>query len=331
MLLHADDYGETHNTSEEMLELMKGGYLDGFSILTNMREHDRHLRMLLNAIPGMPSLPLINVHVNLVEGRMLSEATADDPQVTDAPCTRWDWMSLCRVSFHLPAHDKHGERMKYRETHDRLVAEIRAQLHRGWEDVRLIQEAAGEAGVPYEPQHLRIDSHQHAHMIPIVRRALEQVIRDEEFEVDYVRNSHELLMPFIRHASCRNLIGTVKNRILALFAPGMEKFIKSLGHTPSYLCGVMMSGHMDAVRLMTVLPDILRKCRQKGYGLEINIHPAMMLETEVTEEIPMESARGFYMSSDRHMEALTVRTIKAAMRDQFDSEANGDEAGEERA
>ncbi|MBQ8945637.1 MAG: ChbG/HpnK family deacetylase [Lachnospiraceae bacterium] len=331
VILHADDYGETYNTCVEMIELMKGGHLDGISLLTNMREYERYLNLLIAAVPGMPFLPLINIHINLVEGRRLSLAAPDDTGLVDAPCTRWTWMNLCRTSFHLPAYDTCGNGMKYREVYRQLVDEIKAQLLRGADAIAVLQKTAMESGISYTPQNIRIDSHQHAHMIPVVRRALTAAIRETGMEVDYIRNSHELLVPFLKHKSTVNMIGVMKNRILALFASGMERYIRSLGLTPSYLCGVMMSGHMDAVRLMTVMPDILERCRKKGFGLEINIHPAMMLETEVTEEIPMESAQSFYMSSDRHMEALTVRTIRAAMIQQFGDSKTGNNPDEVRS
>ena len=309
VIIHADDYGETYNTCEEMIELIRGGHLDGISLITNMRDHDRYAEMFYKAIPEFPFLPLINVHINLVEGRSL-----------DGECLDWTWISLFKTSYHLPATDKAGEAMKYKAVFESLVKEIRSQLSIGREFIEKAVNIAKENNIPYTPQDIRIDSHQHAHMIPIVWKALTKVIEEDNIAVSYIRNSHEPVCPFLKQKRCRNTVGFIKNRILAICAPRVERYIKSHVCTPSYLLGVMMSGHMDAVRLMMVLPDMIKTCKRKGYGLEINIHPAMMLETEATEEIPMDAARSFYMSTDRHTEALTVRTIRAAMENTFNTE-----------
>ena len=308
VIIHADDYGETYNTCTEMIELLKGGYLDGISLITNMRDYERYADMFYKAIPGFKFLPLVNIHINLVEGRSL-----------DGECLKWDWMSLFKVSYHLPASDTEGEPMRYKAVSEELTDQIRAQIIKGREFIDNCRRIAEENGIPYTPQEIRLDAHQHAHMIPIVWKAVKRVITSEGLNISYIRNSHEPLTPFFGHKRCRSMKGIMKNRILAFCAPPVERYIRSHVGTPSYLCGVMMSGHMDVVRLMEVMPKMLNRCRKKGYGLEINIHPAMMLETEATEEIPMDAARSFYMSTDRHTEALTVRTIRAAMENTFNT------------
>lgn len=306
VLVHADDYGETYNTCMEMIEILKGGYLDGISLITNMRDYDRYVDLFMRSIPDMHHLPLINVHINLVEGRHIPDAAAGEK---DDPVLSWNWSGLFLTSYRLPTSDRSGARMHRGEVYEKLVYEISSQLRRG---VRFIQEAqakAMEAGIPYTEQGVRIDAHQHAHMIPLVWKAIREVIEHMDIRVDYIRNSHEPLMPFLKHKKCRNIVGIVKNRVLALNASAVERYISRNVGTPNYLCGVMMSGHMDMIRLSMVLPDILKVCSKKGYGLEINIHPAMMLDTEVTEEIPYDSAMNFYTSPDRHTEALTVRSF----------------------
>ena len=164
VIIHADDYGETYNTSLEMLKLMKGGHLDGISLITNMRDAKRYFDMFYKAIPDMPYLPLINVHINLVEGRSLLVEGPED-SVYDTPCLAWDWGGLFKASYHIPARDRNGEPMRH-------VKEITLQLKTGKAFIEKAQSIAEEKGVPYTPQEIRIDSHQHAHMIPIVRKAI---------------------------------------------------------------------------------------------------------------------------------------------------------------
>lgn len=307
IILHADDYGETYNTCIEMIELLKGGYLDGISVITNMRDYERYADMFMKAIPDMHHLPLINVHINPVEGRHLQGN--DRLENPDDHILTWTWSSLFFTSYRLPTHSRDGERMRYREVYRELEHEISMQLKAGAEFIQMAQNIAREAGIPYTPQNIRIDSHQHSHMIPIVWKALTEVIVAQKLKVDYIRNAHEPLLPFLKHRRCINILGFIKNRVLAFNAPKVERYIKRNIGVPNYLCGVMMSGHMDMVRVGEILPDMTGFCHGHGYGLEVNIHPAMMLDTEVTEEIPYDSAMSFYTSPDRHTEALTVRSF----------------------
>ncbi len=66
--IHADDYALTENTSKDILECMAAGKLDSISIVPNSCCFDKCMEMLYSAIPSMPFLPRMSVHINLVEG-----------------------------------------------------------------------------------------------------------------------------------------------------------------------------------------------------------------------------------------------------------------------
>lgn len=302
--LHADDYGETVNTSKEIIDLMKDGHLDGISIIANMHDFESTSRMFIDAVPDLPFLPYISIHLNLVEGRSL--------KTTDL--LPWTWAKLFMISFHLPVRDHNGRLMRYREVFDRLTEEIRNQITKGSDVFTELIASAGTFAKPVKgSDRLRIDSHQHAHLIPIVWKALTRVIREDNLQVEYIRTAHEPLWPFVRHlgfgAHGITFIGLVKNRILAVNAPKVERYLKEHGIKPAYMWGLIMSGNMDKERIHKVMPHMLRKCDKKGYDLEMNIHPGRMLPDEYNEEVPRGSADTFYLSDNREVEADTARYL----------------------
>ena len=309
--LHADDYGQTLNTTEGILELMEEGLLDGISILPNMPCAEECFGMLVGAITEhkLPFLPMLAIHIDLVEGRMLSalgksESPAD---ATDAPkLIPWTWKSLFFASYPFVK----------KATYKQVKAEVEAQLSAGKKYTDELLALAKENGVETTQAGLRIDSHQHAHMLPIVWKAIAEVIAEKGYDVEYVRNSHEPLGVFLKHNGDRlesgrlklNPVGIVKNRILAFMAPRIEKWVQAHSLNPSYLWGLIMTGHMDMERIEAVMPDMLELCKSKGRDLEINIHPGIMLESEKCPEVPEESARDFYMFTENRLtEADTVR------------------------
>ena len=327
VFLQSDDYGESYNTSRDILELVKKGHLDGISVITNMKDHEKYHDMFMKAIPQMKRLPYITLHLDLVEGRLIGTADHDlDPIIAAASSDRddlipWTWKSLFLLSFHLPVRNRNGNRMRYGEVLEQLKTEIACQLRRGYDFISEAQSIATASGIPFEHQTYRIDSHQHAHLIPIVWKALTYLIEKNNLAFDHIRTAHEPLWPFIKNLGFGRggvrPIGIIKNRILAILAPKAERYIRDNGEKPAYLWGLVMTGHMDLDRIDRVMPHMLKVCEKKGYDLELNIHPGKMLPAEVTDEIPRESADDFYLSENRSMEAETARTFHAWLNNHF--------------
>lgn len=290
--IHADDYGQTLNTSKDILELMKGGHLDGISILPNMSVCDDCIDLLKQSIKELPFLPLMSVHIDLVEGLMLSEAGKLIP---------WSWKDLFLYSLPFVGNSKFAQ----------IKNEVRAQIKKGNEIIKELQNIAEKEGICFTPQKLRVDSHQHAHMLPVVWKAIMQVVCEDNYELEYIRNSHELISPFIKNTKGSHWrpVNIIKNRLLAIYAPKVESFDKTNHIKPMYLWGLIMSGHMDLERIKKVMPFMLKKCEEKGFSLELNIHPGKMLEEEQSKEVPDISAKDFYLTDDRRVEYDTVFNI----------------------
>ncbi|MBR2187445.1 MAG: ChbG/HpnK family deacetylase [Lachnospiraceae bacterium] len=301
--IHADDYALTLRTSGELLSLMREGVLDGISVISNTGCFEECMDRLLSEIPGLPFLPLMSVHLNIVEGLSLSG--------DDGSYIPYTWKSLFFDSFDP------GKRGDLKE---KLKKEMDLQIRKGWSKISLCIKRAEELGIPCAQRKLRIDSHQHSHVIPVVWSALTEVIKEKGYEVEYIRCPDEPLRPFTADRSLRfsySPVNLIKNRILRILSPRAVRFGKEKGFSPMYLWGLMMSGKMDAERVGKLYPYIAAFAERKGRDLEILFHPGRMDREELTSAIPVSSAESFYLSENRDLEkegARQCRRIRDKMR-----------------
>ena len=302
--IHADDYALTVNTSKEMLILMKDGVLDGISVIANNPCLDECKGYLLDAIPSLPFLPVMSVHLNLVEGLSLSGCmgtSSDSSQVFISET----WASLFAASF-IPFYRKKMKKA--------LKAEIRSQIDDGKRFIDECIKKADASGVSCKQKALRIDGHQHTHMIPLVWSALVEVIDENGYDVEYIRNSKEPWQPFM---NCAELAPTyrfanrVKNRLLNLLSGPVDRYCRKMGLRPMYLWGLMMSGRMDKDRVAKLYPSMLERAEADGRNLEILFHPGRMTDDEEYRGIPKKSADDFYLSAGRDIEKEGARCARS--------------------
>lgn len=303
--LHADDYALTPNTSKDMLACMKAGKLDSISIVPNMACFETCMEMFYEAIPTLPFLPKISVHLDFVEGHCLADAKmVPDLVRKGSDLTALSWGGLFKFSY-MP--------LKRRRVKEELALEICAQIERTQRAVRKSMDIAKANNVPCEQKGIRIDSHQHAHMIPIVWEALISVIETQQYDVEYIRNSKELLGVFLVETSLWKTyrpINFVKNRLLNLYSYKADRYYAKHGMKQMYLWGLIMSGKMDRERIEKLFAGVSAKAEKDGRILEILFHPGLTLAEEVTDEIAKDAVEDFYMTDGRHIEMDAVMKLE---------------------
>ena len=302
--VHADDYALTVHTSQDILECMKKGKLDSISILANMSCSGKCMDMLVEAIPELPFLPRMSVHLDFVEGKCLA-GSSEVPLLAreESDFVGLSWGNLFILSFHP------GKR---RAAKEQLKKEIRAQLLAGQREIGRCMEEAGKHHIPCRQKGMRIDSHQHAHIIPIVWEALTEVIAEENYRVEYIRNSKELLNVFLKKVSLWKTyrpVNFIKNRLLYLFSFKVDRYAEEHSMQQMYLWGLVMSGRMDYDRIVRLYPAVMSKAEKAHRTLEFCIHPGRMLAEEVTEEVGRRAADDFYLRSDRQVEKDAVMRL----------------------
>ena len=273
---HADDYASSPENSRRILSLVRAGRVDSFSVLTNMGCFGECMRLLRESWDLFPRKPLLSVHLNLIDGRWLSSPEA-------GKIIRQSWAGILLRSL-LP-----GQRKKMLAL---FSAEIEAQISSFLTQTADLKDEAGR------PLELRIDSHVHTHMIPLVFRALLAALDRMRLigQVRFIRCSTEPFFIFFRTPGVTGtvpLINLLKNIILKVLSVPVRKRLRSMGIPTGYIFGVALTGEMDLKRVLLLRPGMSAYAQKKDALLEVLSHPGRVLPEEVFEEYGPEDRKAF--------------------------------------
>lgn len=270
--IHADDFGLSPSINRHIMDGVEAGNLTGVSIMANGHAVDEALQF----IRQHPQLH-ISVHLNLLEGKPLSDIW--HPLLTDGDrdfCAdfRTLWLASRKMS---PGEKKH--------LNDLLKEEIAAQV----EKIR--------GSVPH-PAFLKLDSHQHVHMIPAVWYAAVDVM--QQYGLQHIRIPHE---PFFlprftgKYLAVALGINWVKQRLLNRFSVPAIRHLAQLGFpTPQRFCGVLYTGKMDCCIVQHFLD------MPGSQPAEILFHPGKADESEKHYWEKYPALWAYYTSPDREKE-----------------------------
>ena len=289
---HADDYGYTLNTSKGILDCMKQGALDSISLITNTSYFDKSVELLYEEIPNLPFLPEIAVHLNLVEG---FASNKNFNVIVENGILDLSWGSILLKSL-TPSRKKLKEELKI---------EIKEQIEKTNVVIEECLKIAHKNHIPYDQKGIRIDSHTHTHSIPIVWEALIEVIDENKYNVEFIRNPKEPIWIFIKNIGLYKTyqpINFIKNFILNIFSHKIDRYADSHHLQKMYMWGLIMSGHMDYDRVDKLYKDIYNKSKDEHRYLEILAHPGKALSKEVRKEFSKENMKNFNLTENRDLE-----------------------------
>lgn len=278
----ADDYGISPQCNNCVDDCLKYGTLNKVSVLPN-GQISEYKKLLSSGAE-------ISLHINLVEGRPLSNPKDVDLIINDSGCFKYSFGGLFLLSFF-------AKRKKYEK---QVYKEIKTQI-------RLWKECIGDK-TP-----VSLDSHQHTYMIPWIFKILIQVIKDEDIDVKYLRIPEEPVSPYIFTPSLYReycLKGIAKQWILKTLAFVNRNEFKKLKIEPAYFMGAMFSGQLSEERLIKLLPQYLRLAEKKGRNIEIGFHPGCSQNVESLLDGSKESFHKFYFSPWRNIEYDTLINFK---------------------
>jgi len=282
---HADDYGISINNSKRIIELIEAEKLDSISIIANMGCFDECMRLLCERWDTFNKKPLIAVHINLIDGYRMSAKK-------NGEIIKGSWGKLF-VKSYIPG----PQRIILKH---QLAEEIKAQIGAVYAYTKhLLDNQGNQVG-------LRLDSHVHTHMIPIVFDSMIQAADDLHIlgKISYIRNSKEPLMMFW---TTRGIVGTfpmvnvIKNIILNILGQRVRKKLDELDIPTGMLWGLILSGKMDHERITILLPKMQKYAQNCNEYLEILCHPGIVLEGEKRPEYGPEDMETFF-SSNRDIE-----------------------------
>lgn len=297
--IHADDYGYSLNTSKDILECIKRGCLDSVSIICNTHSFEESMELLYQEIPKLPYLPLLSIHINLVEGYSLTKSTL--LSINGVNTSSWGDLFIGSL----------GGMKKILKTH--LKEEIKAQILKTDEAIRKCIKIANDNGISVKQDGIRIDGHVHTLSIPLIFEALTEVIEEEKLNVEYIRNPKEPLMPFLSTLSLYptySVDNILKNNILNIFSANIDKYFEKNNYQKMYMWGLVMSGSMDYERVKKIYNKMVSYSKKKGRNLEILFHPGSALETEASEEYGKDYFKNANLSKNREIEKEAVLKIR---------------------
>lgn len=290
---HADDYGISKNSCNDIINLLSKGYLNSISILPNMQTFDYAIEKYKNFQTENPDKKIyVTVHLNFMEGHCCAN-TQDLPELVDSKgYFKISWGSLFKFNYNP---------LKRKTVKNQLKEEILSQTNK-----------CINAGI-ISKDNLRFDGHQHTHMIPLVFEALLDAVKELEAygcKTTFIRNTQDPILPYYKAAKKTDKtmkksfekINLIKCLILNHYSSKVRRELKKLGLPLPYLCGVFFSGHMDSERLEKVLPYYCKKPLAQGRTIELLFHPGSVLESEITEEFVKPDFNDFHLSQGRKIE-----------------------------
>lgn len=285
--IHADDYALSENSDTDIIELCKLGKLNSISIIPNLKIFNSAVEKFINSKKDFPNEIKVSVHTNVMEGKCSFSDPSELPHLVDSNgffITSWGKLF---IQNYIPFLRKQIKKELTRE----LIAQI---------DVCI------KAGI-VNPNAIRIDSHQHPHMIPLFYEALFDAITQRNYSIEYIRNTIDLIS-FYKKNKTDSIANIIKCLILNHFSKRLSKKLSKRNLPDSYLCGVYFSGKMDN-RILKAIPIFLDKAGKKNRIVELLFHPGLMQKDELTDDFTKEGFNEFHLSENRRIEYNTVKNL----------------------
>ena len=261
-----------------------GGSLNSLSVLVTSPRF-RECAALLKPLGDELS---VGLHVNLVEGSCAADARRIPLLVNDAGTFKRGFGGLLLVSIARP-----------RASREQITEEIRAQIALFLDEF------------PELKERLRVDSHQHFHLIPAVFDALVRAIEESGCTVEYIRIPAEPLVPFLRSRSVHLVpaINWVKHGLLNALWQVNKRKVPGLKEHTAVFCGIGFSGRMTKENVGRVAPAFKRYAAAKGMPVEFLFHPGGVGSADECLNPELAGFVDFYVSPNRAAEAEAVKTL----------------------
>ena len=283
IVTHADDCGLTDGITTAILDC--GGALAGASVMAGGDCPERAARALEASLSCRCGLPVVGVHLNLLEGRCMLPPDQLPLLARPDGFFRHSLGSLC-LALAKP----------FSRARQALLDEIAAEWTAQAEHIR--------AAVP--SARLYLDGHLHVHVLPALRPVLFALL--QRFPVDYVRVPAEPRY-FAPAPPGLQLFGNLRRELLRLWCGGLGAELRKRGvRTPDCFLGAFCSGAMTLPRLAAGLAHA-RKTLASDALVEIMFHPGGFGpdDADAARDLPY---RKFYLAPERNAEYALLRSAE---------------------
>ena len=243
---HADDYGISMSASRHIIELIKAGKLDSISIMPNMPAFDESMELLSEEWDTLAIKPKVSIHLNLIDGHSL----------VDGKILEYSWGYLLFYSYFRGRN--------YRTIKERIKKEFVCQIQKGLEYSFVNK--------------VRLDSHLHVHMIPIVFDAMMEAVLELGIKdrLEFVRITREpiFLMLFSKEVfGSYPVVNIIKNVLLNFLSIRVVSKLKPIGISEAMVWGMMRSGMMTEDYCRKFDNKIEKYANRKNRYVELVAHP----------------------------------------------------------
>ena len=300
-IFHADDFGINEEQSLLILSCSEGcggsGPLNSTSMLVGSPAAKECAEMIAPFVKA--GRIRIGLHLNLVEGPCCAPAAEIPTLVDDRGMLSLGFAGML-AKTHIP-----GAAPLKRD----IAQEIGAQLDRFLELF------------PEERDHLRVDSHQHFHLIPAVFDALLCALEERGCVLEYLRIPAEPVAPYRAIKENRKNyppINYVKNRLLnALWSQDRAIVRKRLGcdadvfvrERSATFYGLMLSGRMEYAATPAMVAAFEDEAAKRDTATEILFHPGGIDDISQCLDPKLAGFTDFYLSPHRTLERESLRAI----------------------
>lgn len=290
-IFHADDFGITPEQSRRILDCSTAcggrGALNSVSVLVNGPRFAECADLLEPHLDALHT----SLHLNVVEGHCCADPCSIPLLVDDAGVFKLSFAQLLSASRGSDAE----------QIQRQLACEIGAQL-----DAYL-------ARFPQMRGALRIDSHQHFHLIPAMFASTLSAIDERGCTLDFMRIPAEPLTPFLQTPAIwfkTPPINWVKHWLLNYLWRQDRAKLPNYTTVSAVFCGINFSGHMTVDRVSATLPHLERYAHSLDMALELLFHPGGYSDPSDALNPNLEGFVAFYTSPFRDAEAETLRTLE---------------------
>lgn len=287
---HSDDYGQTLAQSREILSCYTRGVLTAVSIMPCSPCLPEAMEML--KAEEKPDRPISRtIHLNLIEGKALAEGKVPHlvNEKGELSC-RFGKMLLWSC---MPRKRK------------RILQEVKAEF-----------QAQIQRCLPYvDAGALRLDSHAHYHMVPVVFDALMELIAEDRLQVAFIRFPREDFGRYWRHRkeiSQIKPINVIKTLLLnQLVRRNRRVYQDRLEHLERFaFMGVTLSGHMFARNIRVLLKEAVTDAEARGENLQLLFHPGGVYDEAELKSVNSRADRVFFSSPNRRKEKETLMELR---------------------
>ena len=291
IIFNADDYGINIRQAMDILVCKEKGCLNSISLLVNSKEVN-------NVSEIIPKELRCRLHLNFREGPCLSEPSDIPLLVNENGDFKLSFMGLLFLSL-----------FRKHELKRQLMKETNLQISRFFE-------------LRGKECPLRIDSHGHYHMIPVVWDALFETCKKKGLDIEEIRIPAESFRPFLIHS--RKILelpvsGIIKNILMHILytvnrlSGSHPKDFDFQKKVPVFF-GMTFTTRMFWTTVRKNLPEFLKLAHAGNRDLELMFHPGGLKNKD---ELWDPRFASFHLSDDRKKEAKTLILLKNTYRHNY--------------